>query len=131
MTVTPAEPSKRVVKIARYAIRCCRIYGNIPLRQILKKVLGASALVVNDSGIISLLCEMRPELIDQSAAVVWQSNLLGQVEIKAKGSMPRNKTRQARRDSDSLSQPTADQGFAIGAVVIEKYLADHYSSAPR
>jgi hypothetical protein len=94
-------------------------------------VLGASALVVNDSGIISLLCEMRPELIDQSAAVVWHSNLLGQVEIKAKGSMPRNKTRQARRDSDSLSQPTADQGFAIGAVVIEQYLADPYSSAPR
>jgi len=55
-----------------------------PLRQVLKKVLGASALVVNDTGIVALLCEMRLEPIDQNVAVGWVSNLLGQVEIKAK-----------------------------------------------
>jgi hypothetical protein len=70
MTVTPAESSECVVEKARYVIRRSRMYGNVPLHQVLKKVLGASALVVNDNGIISLLCEMRPELIDKSAAVV-------------------------------------------------------------
>ena len=58
------------VEIARYVSRVCRFYGNIPPRQVPKKVLGTPALVVNDNGIITLLCEKRSELIDQSAAVI-------------------------------------------------------------
>ena len=76
-----------VVEIACYVIGRCRIYGNASLRQVLKKVLGASALVVNDTGIVAVLCEIRLEPIDQNVAVVWDSNLLGQVEIKAKVEM--------------------------------------------
>jgi len=68
--VTPVESPYSVVEIGGYVSRRCRIYGNLPLRQVLKKVLGASTLVVNDNGIISLLCAMRPELIDQNLAVV-------------------------------------------------------------
>jgi len=39
--VTPAEPPAGTVEMAGYVIRLCRIYGNVPLRQVLKKVLGA------------------------------------------------------------------------------------------
>jgi hypothetical protein len=64
VTVTPAELPAGVIEIAGYVIRRCRIYGNVPLRQVLKKVLGAPAVVVNDDGTISLLCEKRSELIE-------------------------------------------------------------------
>ena len=67
--MTPVEPPAGTVEIARYVIRRCRVYGNVPLRQILKKVLGAPALVVNDDGTISLVYEKRSELIDHSAAI--------------------------------------------------------------
>ena len=60
-------------------IRRCRIYGNASPRQVLKKVLGAPALVVNDDGIELLLREKRSELIDQSAAIVWHRNLLAKL----------------------------------------------------
>jgi len=50
--MTPVEPSECVVEIARYVIRRCRIDGNVPLLQVLKKVLGGPALVLNDNGII-------------------------------------------------------------------------------
>jgi hypothetical protein len=79
VTVTPAEPSERAVEIARYVIRRCRSYANVPPRQFLKKVLGAPAVVVNNGEIVSLLGEMRPELIDQSPAIVWHKNLLAEV----------------------------------------------------
>lgn len=39
-------------------------------------MLRAPALVVNDDGVISLLGEKLPELIDQSAAIVWWHNNL-------------------------------------------------------
>jgi hypothetical protein len=79
VTVTPAEPPAGVVEIAGYVIRRRRIYGNGPLCQVLKKVLGAPAVVVNDDGTISLVCEKRSELIDQSPAVVWHKNLPAEV----------------------------------------------------
>lgn len=79
MTVTLAELSGGVVEIAGYVIRCCRIDANVPPRQVLKKVLGAPAVVVNDDGIISLVCENRSELIDQGTSVVWHKNLLAQL----------------------------------------------------
>jgi hypothetical protein len=46
--VTLAEPPQSIAEIAGYVIRRRRIYGNVPLRQVLKKVLRASAVVVND-----------------------------------------------------------------------------------
>lgn len=67
------------MEIAGYVIRCCRIDANVPPRQVLKKVLGAPAVVVNDDGIISLVCENRSELIDQGTSVVWHKNLLAQL----------------------------------------------------
>jgi hypothetical protein len=48
VTVTPAESPYGVVEIAGYVIRRCRICGNVPPRQVLKKVLRPSAVVVND-----------------------------------------------------------------------------------
>jgi len=63
VAVTPVESPDSVVEIARYVIRRCRIYGNVPPRQVLKKVLGAPAVIVNDDGTISLLCEKCSELI--------------------------------------------------------------------
>ena len=78
-TVTPAEAPAGVVEIAGYVIRPGRICGNVSLRQVIKKVLGAPAVVVNDDGIVSLLCEKRSELIDQSAAIVWHGNLLARL----------------------------------------------------
>ena len=48
-------------------------------RQVHKKVLGAPAIVVDDDGTESLLCEKRSELIDQSAAIVWHGNLLARL----------------------------------------------------
>jgi hypothetical protein len=77
--VTPAEPPAGTVEIAGYVIRRCRVYGNVPLRQVLKKVLGPPAVVVNDNGTISLVCEKRFELIDQSAEIVWHRNLLARL----------------------------------------------------
>ena len=65
-----------VVKIAVYLSRRCRLYGNVAPRQVLKKVFGTPAVVVDDDRTISLFSETRSELIDQSAAVVWQRNLL-------------------------------------------------------
>jgi hypothetical protein len=40
---------------------------------------------MNDDAIVSLLCEKRSELIDQSPAVVRYRNLLAKFRIKAKG----------------------------------------------
>jgi hypothetical protein len=58
----------------------CRIDGRTPPRQVLKKMLRAPAVVVNDDGIEPLLDEKRSELIDQSAAIVgWHKNLLAQL----------------------------------------------------
>jgi hypothetical protein len=57
----------------------CRIYSNVSPREVLKKVLGTPAVVVNDDRIESLLSEMRSELIDQSAAIVWHGNLLARL----------------------------------------------------
>ena len=67
------------MEIAGYVIRRCRIDGNVPPRQVLKKVLGAPAVVVNDDRIKSLLCEKRSELIAENAAVVWHKNLLAEL----------------------------------------------------
>jgi len=80
VTVTLAELPNCVAQIPGHAIRCCRIYRDVPLRQVLKKVLGAPAVVVNDERIISLLCEKRSELIDQSAAIVCHGNLLARLK---------------------------------------------------
>jgi hypothetical protein len=66
--VALAELPNGVVEIAGYVSRRCRFYGDVPPRQVLKKVLGTPALVVNDNGIIALPCELRSELIDQSPA---------------------------------------------------------------
>jgi len=77
--VTLTEPPDRVMEIAGYVIRRCRIDGNVPPRQVLKKVLGAPAVVVNDDRIKSLLCEKRSELIAENAAVVWHKNLLAEL----------------------------------------------------
>jgi len=63
VAVTPVESPDSVVEIGGYVIRRCRIYGNVPPRQVLKKVLGAPAVIVNDDGTISLLCEKCSELI--------------------------------------------------------------------
>jgi hypothetical protein len=79
VTVTLAELPSGEAKVAGYVVRRCRSYRNVPLRQVLKKVLGTPAVVVNDDGIVSLLCEKRSELIDQSAALVWHRNLLAQL----------------------------------------------------
>jgi hypothetical protein len=79
VSVTPAEPSECVVEVARYVIRCCRICGNVPARQVLKEEFSAPAVIVNDDGTVSLVCEKRSELIDQSRAVVWYKNLLAEV----------------------------------------------------
>src|SRR5271163_5136100 len=68
-----------VLEIAGHLIRPCRVYGNVPPRQVLKKLLGAPAVVVNDDRIEPPLSEKRPELIDQSAAVVWHRNLLAKL----------------------------------------------------
>ncbi|HTR47865.1 MAG TPA: hypothetical protein VMM16_10810 [Verrucomicrobiae bacterium] len=79
MTVTLVELATGEVEIAGYVIRGRRVYGNVPLLQELKKVLDTPAVVVGDDGTISLLCEMRSELIDQSAAVVWHRTLLAKL----------------------------------------------------
>ncbi|MFZ1119489.1 MAG: hypothetical protein WAN81_04580 [Candidatus Binataceae bacterium] len=68
-----------VSEIAGYLSRCCRFYSNVAPRQVLKKVLGTLAVVVDDDGTISLVCEKRSELIDQSVAVVWHANLLAEL----------------------------------------------------
>jgi hypothetical protein len=70
VTVAPAELPDGVVEITGYMSRRCPFYDNVPPRQVLKKVLGTTTLVVNDDGAISLLCEKRSELIDQSAAIL-------------------------------------------------------------
>lgn len=57
VTVTLVESPYGVGEMGRYVIRRCRIYGNATLRQVLKQVLRASAVVVNDDWIESLLCE--------------------------------------------------------------------------
>jgi len=67
------------MEIAGYVSRRCRIDGNAPPRQVLKKVLGAPAVVVNDDRIKSLLCEKRSELIAENAAVMWHKNLLAEL----------------------------------------------------
>jgi len=74
-----AELPDGVVEIAAYAIRRRRIYRNVAPRQVLKKELGATAVVMDDDGTITLLCEKRSELIDQSAAVLWHRNLLAEL----------------------------------------------------
>jgi hypothetical protein len=55
-TAALVELSAGEAKVAGYVVRRCRIYRNVPLRQVLKKVLGTPAVVVNDDGIVSLLC---------------------------------------------------------------------------
>jgi hypothetical protein len=57
VTVTLVGSPYCVGEIGRHVIRRCRIYGNATLRQVLKKVLHAAAVVVNDDWIESLLCE--------------------------------------------------------------------------
>ena len=42
----------------------------------LRKCSALATVVVNDDGTISLVCEKRSELIDQSAAIVWHRNLV-------------------------------------------------------
>ena len=74
-----AEPPDGVVEIPGYVIRRCRIYGNAPPYQVLKKVLGAPAVVMNDDEIISLLCEKLSELLDQNDALVWHKNPLAEL----------------------------------------------------
>jgi hypothetical protein len=78
MTVTAAETSVGVMEIGSYMIRRCRLDGDVPPRQVLKKRVREAALVVNNDWVISLLCEKRSELIDQSAAMVWHENLLAE-----------------------------------------------------
>ncbi len=79
VTVALAEPLDSVVEIRGYVIRRCRIYGNAPPPQVVKKVLGAPAVVMNDDGIISLLCEKLSELLDQNDALVWHKNPLAEL----------------------------------------------------
>jgi hypothetical protein len=50
VTVALAELPDGALEIAGYMSP--RFYGNVPPRQVLKKVLGTPALVVNDNGII-------------------------------------------------------------------------------
>jgi hypothetical protein len=79
VTVALAEPPDSVAEIAGYVFRPCRVYGNAPPRQVLEKVLGAPAVVMNDDGIISLLYEKLSELIDQNDALVWHKNPLAEL----------------------------------------------------
>jgi hypothetical protein len=79
VTVALAELPDGVVKIAGYVSRRCGFCGDAPPRQVLKKVLGAPAIVMNDDETILLLCEKLSELIDQSAAVVWHKNPLAEL----------------------------------------------------
>jgi hypothetical protein len=76
VTAALVELPDGVPEIAGYLSRRCRFYRNVAPRQVLKKVLGTPAVVVDDDGTISLVCEKRSELIDQSVAVVWHRNLL-------------------------------------------------------
>ena len=79
VTVALAELLAGVLEIAGHVIRRYRTDGNASLRQVLKKVVGAPAVVVNDDRIKSLLCEKRSELIAENAAVVWHKNLLAEL----------------------------------------------------
>jgi hypothetical protein len=79
VTVTLAELPSGEAKVAGYVVRGCRFRGDTSPPQALNEVLGAPAVVVNDDRIVSLLCEKRSELIDQSAAIVWHRNLLAEL----------------------------------------------------
>jgi len=56
-----------------------RIYGNAPRAKYSRKCSVVWAVVMNDDGIVSLLCEKLSELIDQNAAVVWHKNPLAEL----------------------------------------------------
>jgi len=80
MTVTLAELPAGEAKVAGYVVRLCLIHGSFPPRQVRQKMPRAPAVVVNEDGAISLLCEKRSELIDQSAVIVWHGNLLARLK---------------------------------------------------
>jgi hypothetical protein len=59
--------SSREAQIIRHLCRRHRFKGNLPLRRVVKKVIGIAAVVMNRDRVILLLRQRLSELRDQSA----------------------------------------------------------------
>ena len=68
--MTFTKPSNRGAQIIGHLRRRRRLDGNLPLRQVAKKVIGIAAVVMNHHRAISLLCQGLSELRNQDAVIM-------------------------------------------------------------
>jgi hypothetical protein len=74
--MTLAKLPNRKAQISRYVGRRGRFKGNFACRQILKKVAGVAAIVVNCNSIISLSHQSILKLRDKSVVSMWHEEFL-------------------------------------------------------
>ena len=72
-----AKLSNREAQIIRYLCRRHRFKGNLLLRQVVKKVIGIAAVVINRRMVISLLRQRLSELLNKGSVIMCHGNLLG------------------------------------------------------